>query len=167
MRITNKHKTDLGLPNGQVLRSGEPTNVRDWGKIKENSVVAAWLARGILTEDGADDGDTATSADKDELIARLTELGVKADKRKTVEKLQAMLAEAEEDEKFKALLGSGLLPSDVVIADGKTVPLGDVVARAHADSGLTVDAWNALSAEDRDALLANEVQRLMSEAAQG
>lgn len=53
MRITNKHSTALGLPTGQVLPAGEPTEVEGWKAVKENTVVQAWLKAGILVE--ADD----------------------------------------------------------------------------------------------------------------
>ena len=173
MRVTNNHKTDLGLPNGQVLRSGQPTDVRGWDQVKDNAVIAAWVKSGILTVNGSAAVDSAlniASTDKDALVARLAELGVKTDKRKTVDTLQAMVAEAEAKERsaqLDILVGSDLLPSDVEIAEGQTVQLGDVVARAHAASGLTAEAWNALPGDEREALLAAEVDKMKAEAAQG
>lgn len=53
MNIINSHSGPLGLPNGQVLPVGGPTDVADWGAIKRNSCVAAWRDAGILSE--ADD----------------------------------------------------------------------------------------------------------------
>lgn len=93
MNIKNTHKSAVVLPNGQPLPSNVATPVRDWEKVKENKVVAAWLRAGILVECGGEVQRIAP--DKDALIAELAALGVKADKRKTVEKLEAMLAEAQ------------------------------------------------------------------------
>jgi hypothetical protein len=47
------------------------------------------------------------------------------------------------------MLGSSIFPSMVWIA-GKERQLGDVVARACADSGLTIEAWNALVDLERE-----------------
>ena len=56
-----------------------------------------------------------------------------------------------------ALFGSSVLPAHVEIAEGKTVPLGDVVRAAFAKSGLSAESWNALSEADRDEKLAAEI----------
>lgn len=50
----------------------------------------------------------------------------------------------------ETLIGSSLLPSQVTLANGKTVPLGALVAKAHKASGLTVAAWNLLPDADRE-----------------
>lgn len=65
----------------------------------------------------------------------------------------------------ETLLGSSVLPSMVEIGPGKSVQLGNVVARAHKASGLSVDDWNALVAEDREARLAETVEAWKAEAA--
>lgn len=62
------------------------------------------------------------------------------------------------------LLGSDVLPANVDVG-GQTVSLGTIVASAHASSGLTVDAWNALGQLERDELLAVEVGLLRMDAA--
>lgn len=54
----------------------------------------------------------------------------------------------------ETLIGSNVLPADVEIAEGKTVPLGAIVQAAHEYSDLTVDAWNDLPEADREARLA-------------
>jgi len=64
-----------------------------------------------------------------------------------------------------ALLGSSLLPSLVEIAQGLTVQLGAIVARAHKESALDVEAWNDLPEEDREARLAAVVEAMKAEAA--
>lgn len=64
-----------------------------------------------------------------------------------------------------ALLGSASHPASFEI-HGKTYPLADIVARAFADSGLTVEDWNGLDDETRatkidivlDALDAGEIE---------
>lgn len=43
---------------------------------------------------------------------------------------------------------------------GKTYALGDVVARAHEASGLTVEAWNALPEDERDGKIEAELDRI-------
>lgn len=52
--------------------------------------------------------------------------------------------------KVLVLLGSGVLPAMVNIAEGKDVQLGDVVAEAHKASGLSVEEWNELPESERD-----------------
>jgi hypothetical protein len=51
---------------------------------------------------------------------------------------------------IEVLTGTDQLPGHVELADGITVTLGDIVRRAHINSGLDAEAWNALSQEDRD-----------------
>jgi hypothetical protein len=62
------------------------------------------------------------------------------------------------------LLGSSILAADVQIAAGVTVPLGQLVARAFEDSGLSADAWNALDDDAREEKLASTVELLEVEA---
>ena len=50
----------------------------------------------------------------------------------------------------ETLNGSNTLPALIEIAAGQALQLGEVVAVAHTLSGLTVDAWNALSEAERD-----------------
>lgn len=63
----------------------------------------------------------------------------------------------------ETLLGSSVLPAMVELAAGVTIQLGLVVARAHKDSGLSVDAWNALPEADREAKLAQAVDTMKTE----
>lgn len=51
------------------------------------------------------------------------------------------------------LLGSSTLPTMIDTGGPEEVQLGTVVCQSQADSGLSVDEWNELSEEDRDALL--------------
>jgi hypothetical protein len=59
-----------------------------------------------------------------------------------------------------SLYGSSRLPA-VIEAYGKTVQLGDLVRDTFTDSGLTVDAWNALANEDRDERLEVKLRSIM------
>lgn len=62
----------------------------------------------------------------------------------------------------ETLLGSSIAPSEVEI-HGRTVQLGEIVARAHADSGLTVAEWNELDDENRENLIAGAAQAIADE----
>lgn len=68
-------------------------------------------------------------------------------------------------EHIETLLGSSVLPSMVPIADGFEVQLGDVVARAHKESGLSIAAWNEMPGADREAALALTIAVMKAEAA--
>ena len=48
------------------------------------------------------------------------------------------------------LNGSNTLPALIEIAEGKSVQLGEIVQTAFKESGLTVEAWNALDETERD-----------------
>lgn len=60
------------------------------------------------------------------------------------------------------LVGSSILPSLVDVGAEQAIQLGDVVKAAHALSGLSVEAWNALPDDEREALLAGAVEGLKS-----
>lgn len=111
--VTNNYNRSLGLPNGIVIASGESADVAGWDKLSKHKVVAKWLESGILSagkSSNKDEGkelpnrevvadvqfteEVDEDAVKEELIAQLAELGVKADKRSSVEKLQEKLDEA-------------------------------------------------------------------------
>jgi hypothetical protein len=64
---------------------------------------------------------------------------------------------------IETLLGSSILPSLVEIADGVSVQIGAVVARAHTESGLTIAEWNAQAADDREAALELTVEAMKAE----
>lgn len=105
--VTNNYNRSLGLPNGIVIASGESADVAGWDKLSKHKVVAKWLESGILSAGKSSKKDEPEvvenvqvteevdeDAVKEELIAQLAELGVKADKRSSVEKLQEKLDEA-------------------------------------------------------------------------
>jgi hypothetical protein len=56
-----------------------------------------------------------------------------------------------------ALIGSKILPATLKTLEGNPVPLADVVARAHADSHLTVEDWNALGDDVREVKLSHAI----------
>lgn len=120
--VTNNYNRNLGLPNGVVIAAGESADVAGWDKLSKHKVVAKWLESGVLsagkpskkdepevvekvkiTEEVAEPSQAevedaldqlSEDEEKESLIAQLAELGVKADKRSSVEKLQEKLEEA-------------------------------------------------------------------------
>lgn len=64
---------------------------------------------------------------------------------------------------IETLLGSSVLPSMIEIGPGIEVQLGEVVSRAHTESGLTIGDWNAMADDAREALLAATVDAMKAE----
>lgn len=62
------------------------------------------------------------------------------------------------------LLGSDILPASIQISPELAVSLGDVVAKAHQNSGLSVADWNALASDAREKLLLDTVETMQREA---
>lgn len=77
--------------------------------------------------------------------------------KQTTSKPTAKLAESE------TLNGSNTLPAMIEISADKSVQLGEVVMAAHQKSGLSAEAWNALSEEERDGLLNKMVEDFKAE----
>lgn len=75
-------------------------------------------------------------------------------------------ANTEPDQSADTLIGTNILPALIEIASGKEIPLGDLVAKAHANSGHSLEEWNALPEADRDALLTAMVDELKAQASQ-
>ena len=71
--------------------------------------------------------------------------------KQSTQKAPTTLAENE------TLNGSNTLPALIEISADKSVQLGEVVMAAHHKSGLSVEAWNALSEEERDGMLNNVI----------
>lgn len=101
MKVTNRAKTTLGLPRVGSLEPGQSTDVPD--EVLHNKIVAAWVSRGMLEVHGKasaaakkpDGGDGESEAEeKDRLIAELAELGIKRNKRSSLDNLRATLADA-------------------------------------------------------------------------
>ncbi len=110
--VTNHYTGPLGV-GGVVIEPNASAEVPNWEKVSKNGVVAKWLESGVLSvgksskkDEGKELPDREVVANvqfteevdedavKEELIAQLAELGVKADKRSSVEKLQEKLDEA-------------------------------------------------------------------------
>lgn len=106
--VTNNYNRNLGLPNGDVIAAGGSADIAGWDKLSKHKVVAKWLESGVLSTGKSSKKDEPEvvenvqiteqqpdeDAQKEELIAQLSELGIKADKRSSVEKLQEKLEEA-------------------------------------------------------------------------
>ncbi len=65
------------------------------------------------------------------------------------------------------LLESSVQPESFELSDGSVLSLGEVVGRAHAASGLSVEDWNALEESAREALIAETVDKLSGDDDQG
>ena len=65
------------------------------------------------------------------------------------------------------LVGSSVQPESFELSDGSVLSLGDVVGRAYAASGLSMEDWNALEDYAREALIAETVDKLSGDDDQG
>lgn len=63
----------------------------------------------------------------------------------------------------EVLNGSNTLPSQIELAEGKTVTLGDVVRHAFTASGLSVENWNNQDAAKRDELLQASIDTMKAD----
>jgi hypothetical protein len=96
----NTPRTPLGLPGGIVVAPGESKNIPGWAAIKDNAIVKAWVKAKVLTVEGFTDAPTpavqtqVVADEKDEILRQLAELGIRKDKRTSLEKLKAALDEA-------------------------------------------------------------------------
>lgn len=96
----NTPRTPLGLPGGLVIEPGKTVPVPNWTAIKDNHVVKAWVKSKLLTVSGEEAAPVqaaqqAVGDEKETILAKLEALGIKKDKRTSLEKLKAALAEAE------------------------------------------------------------------------
>lgn len=64
------------------------------------------------------------------------------------------------------LYGTDSLGASIILSDLVSVSLGDVVRSAYEESGLTVQAWNALAQPERDKLILTVVTRAKAFVAQ-
>ncbi len=80
---------------------------------------------------------------------------------------QTKAAEAISADHIETLLGSSVLPSLVDIGLDAPVQLGEIVSAAHAESGLSIEAWNALPDADREQRLADAVEAMRAAVAAG
>lgn len=112
-KITNTHKTEVGLPNGVFLKPGVSTNVPDWPEISQNLVVKAWVRAKILVVDDAKPVVEVKPPlvnevldEKDRLLAELLTYGIDKNRRSSVETLQELLDEAKAKAKEAAEAGN-------------------------------------------------------------
>lgn len=115
--VTNHYTGPLGV-GGVVIYPNTAAEVPNWEKVSKNGVVAKWLESGVLSvgksskkdepevvedvqlteqepEEATEEvNEPSEDEQKESLIAQLADLGVKADKRSSVEKLQEKLDEA-------------------------------------------------------------------------
>jgi hypothetical protein len=100
IELKNTSRSPLGLPNGRLLEPRAVISLRpaEWDAMKDNKIVVAWQKNGML----ASSVPPATSPvkppadnEKAEVLAKLEALGIKKDKRTSLENLQKALAEAE------------------------------------------------------------------------
>jgi hypothetical protein len=95
--VTNTGVQPLVLLGGTFLAPGVETEVSDWSKVKAHPITKFYLDSGVLVTGAVEDADEDPDDDrKSDLIARIKELGGKADKRSSVEKLEALLVEAQQ-----------------------------------------------------------------------
>lgn len=73
---------------------------------------------------------------------------------------KAKVTESVSTDHLQGLFGSSILASHVDIGLEARVQLGEIVRAAHAESGLSVEAWNALPDADREERLANAVEAM-------
>jgi hypothetical protein len=120
------------------------------------------LVKGV-PEAYRDYGDAA-AAQRDAADSARAEAAAKS-KKESDERAEAdRLAAEKRARESETLLGSSVLESVIDLTGNKTVALGEVVARAHQRSGLSVAAWNELEPAEREAKLATEVEILTEEA---
>jgi len=80
-------------------------------------------------------------------------------------------AEAEDRARTQAqasgtLIGSSIQPSTIDLTGSKNVPLGEVVEAAHRASGLSMEEWNELQGEEREAKIVQQIEVMTREAEQ-
>lgn len=66
--------------------------------------------------------------------------------------------------KMEMLFGSSTQPSTWTLPNGEVLQLGTVVAKAHEKSGMSVEEWNAIPQDDREARIAEMVDEMVPQA---
>ncbi|MGE6739781.1 hypothetical protein ACQKGC_05845 [Allorhizobium pseudoryzae] len=77
------------------------------------------------------------------------------------------VAEGTSSNVVETLLGSSVLPSLIDIGLDAPVQLGEVVMAAHAESGLSIEAWNSLADAEREKLLTEALENMKAAVAAG
>lgn len=108
MKIKSSYNATIVLPPNVPVYPGAEVDYPHWDKYKDNPAIAWYVEQGHLAVGKSSKKDEPEvvekvqiteqeqeeDAQKEDLIAQLAELGVKADKRSSVEKLQEKLEEA-------------------------------------------------------------------------
>ncbi len=108
MKIKSSYNATIVLPPNVPVYPGAEVDYPHWDKYKDNPAIAWYVDQGHLSVGKSSKKDEPEvvekvqiteqeqdeDAQKEDLIAKLAELGVKADKRSSVEKLQEKLEEA-------------------------------------------------------------------------
>lgn len=108
MKIKSSYTATIVLPPNVPVYPGAEVDYPHWDKYKDNPAIAWYVDQGHLSVGKSSKKDEPEvvekvqiteqeqdeDAQKEDLIAQLAELGVKADKRSSVEKLQEKLEEA-------------------------------------------------------------------------
>ena len=108
MKIKSSYNATIVLPPNVPVYPGAEVDYPHWDKYKDNPAIAWYVEQGHLSVGKSSKKDEPEvvenvkiteqeqneDAQKEELISQLAELGVKADKRSSVEKLQEKLDEA-------------------------------------------------------------------------
>lgn len=108
MKIKSSYNATIVLPPNVPVYPGAEVDYPHWDKYKDNPAIAWYVDQGHLSVGKSSKKDEPEvvekvqiteqendeDAQKEDLISQLAELGVKADKRSSVEKLQEKLDEA-------------------------------------------------------------------------
>ncbi len=108
MKIKSSYNATIVLPPNVPVYPGAEVDYQHWDKYKDNPAITWYVEQGHLSVGKSGNKDEPEvvedvqiteqeqdeDAQKEDLIAQLAELGVKADKRSSVEKLQEKLDEA-------------------------------------------------------------------------
>ncbi|WP_371360113.1 hypothetical protein [Pseudomonas sp. KT_2_4] len=93
--VKNTHsKTPIGLPDGSVVPPRGELDVPQWADYRDRQNLAFYVETGVLLVEGDDDSPLLS---KDEVLARLKELGITAAGNSKVETLRTKLVQAEAD----------------------------------------------------------------------
>ena len=72
--------------------------------------------------------------------------------------------ELEEESVAECLIGSSIQPAIIKMVGGKEIQLGEFVADAYDESGLSLKEWNALEQPDRESKIQAAIDRLFAAA---
>ncbi|VVO05818.1 hypothetical protein PS834_03047 [Pseudomonas fluorescens] len=103
--VKNTHsKTPIGLPDGSVVPPRGELDVPQWADYRDRQNLAFYVETGVLLVEGDDDSPLMS---KEQVLARLKELGIVAAGNTKIDTLRAKLAAAEEvvAEQKQAVIG--------------------------------------------------------------